>query len=112
MAMKLYSFDYTFIKEIDEYDFPDDFSGIVVNFYRDKYWYLDGKLHRLDGPAFKCYDGTNVWYVKGNLHRLDGPAIEWASGEKEWWIDNKRIFCNTNEEFKLLIDILNLKGLI
>ena len=31
-------------------------------------------------------DGTKEWYLNGKLHREDGPAIEWRDGDKEWWI--------------------------
>ena len=36
------------------------------------------------------------WYLNGNLHREDGPAIEWADGRKEWWLNNERL---TEKEF-------------
>ena len=50
---------------------------------------LDGKLHRLTGPAVEWADGSKVWLVNDKAHRLDGPAIEWADGRKEWWVDDK-----------------------
>ena len=40
-----------------------------------KRWYLNGCLHREDGPAVEMADGTKCWYLNGNYHRLDGPAI-------------------------------------
>ena len=88
----------------------------------NKYWYLNGKLHREDGPAIEDASGYKAWYLNGNLHREDGPAIEDASGSKywhlngklrreggpayegargykEWWLDNKRL---SEEEHKRL----------
>ena len=56
----------------------------------DKFWYLNGKLHRIDGPAFECVNGNKHWYLNGNVHREDGPAIEYANGNKQWWLNNKR----------------------
>ena len=53
-------------------------------------WFHNGYLHRLDGPAVKSADGTTVWKRYGKFHRLDGPAIEWASGAKDWWQNGKR----------------------
>ena len=50
-----------------------------------KEWRLNGKLHRLDGPAIERADGSEAWFHNGSLHRLDGPAIEWTDGTKEWW---------------------------
>tara|TARA_R110002124_G_scaffold275368_1_gene445684 strand:- start:271 stop:513 length:243 start_codon:yes stop_codon:yes gene_type:complete len=28
-----------------------------------KKWYLNGKLHREDGPAIECVDGLKCWYL-------------------------------------------------
>ena len=53
-------------------------------------WYLNGKLHREDGPAYVGASGTKQWYLNGELHREDGPAVEDASGTKEWWVNGKR----------------------
>ena len=60
-----------------------------------KAWYVDGKLHRLDGPAIEGTlvegaGGYEAWYVDNKRHRLDGPAVEGAGGYKAWWVDNKR----------------------
>jgi hypothetical protein len=75
-----------------------------VEYYEDgskmyEGWYIDGKSHRLDGPAYIAYyeDGSKRyewWYIDGNLHRLDGPARigYYSDGSKsyEWWyIDGK-----------------------
>ena len=66
-----------------------------------------GKLHRIDGPAWEradgtkewWVDGTKEWWVDGKRHRLDGPAVEWASGYKAWWVDGKQIPVDSQEEF-------------
>ena len=39
--------------------------------------------------VIKLPDGTQEWRVDGKLHRLDGPAIIGADGRKEWWIYGK-----------------------
>ena len=31
-------------------------------------------------------DGSKGWYLNGKFHRLDGPAIELADGIKYWFI--------------------------
>ena len=41
--------------------------------------------------------GNKFWYLNGELHREDGPAIEWASGTKEWYLNGKKV---TEEEHK------------
>lgn len=56
----------------------------------DKYWYLNGELHREDGPAIEYADGTKFWYLHGGLHREDGPALESAYGTKSWYLNGKR----------------------
>ena len=63
---------------------------VKVNDNGDKFWYLDGKRHRTDGPAMLEFaDGSKSWYLDGKCHRTDGPAVEWANGSKEWYQDNK-----------------------
>ena len=57
----------------------------------DKSWYLNGKLHREDGPAVEYANGTKSWYLNGELHREDGPAIEYADGDKEWQLNGKQV---------------------
>ena len=51
-----------------------------------KCWYRNGQRHREDGPAIECADGNKSWYRNGQLHREDGPAIEFANGKKEYWL--------------------------
>ena len=36
-----------------------------------KRWYLNGKVHRLDGPAVERPNCTKYWYVNGE--KLSGP---------------------------------------
>jgi hypothetical protein len=38
----------------------------------------------------------NYWYLNGELHREDGPAIERANGTKAWYLNGKQL---TEEEF-------------
>ena len=41
-------------------------------------------------------DGSKYWYLNGKAHREDGPATVWADGTKQWWIDDKEL---TEQEF-------------
>ena len=41
--------------------------------------------------------GNKFWYLNGKWHREDGPAIEHASGGKEWYLNDKQV---TEEEHK------------
>jgi hypothetical protein len=57
-----------------------------------KSWYLNDKRHRVDGPAIEDADDTKVWYLNGQRHRVDGPAREWADGSKEWYLNGNFIY--------------------
>ena len=66
-----------------------------------KEWYLNGKLHREDGPAIEYNDGNKDWYLNGKRHRVDGPAIEYADGYKAWFLNGVRL---TEEEWKAKVN--------
>jgi ribosomal protein L21E len=55
-----------------------------------KEWYLNGQLHREDGPAVECANGKKYWYLNGQRHREDGPAVECANGHKSWHLNGQR----------------------
>jgi hypothetical protein len=45
---------------------PDNFTGIIEEPDGNKYWFLNGKEHRVDGPAVEFADGTiKKWYLNG-----------------------------------------------
>ena len=69
---------------------------VKVNQYGNKYWYQNGKLHRLDGPACEFANGNKYWWKNNKRHREDGPAVEDANGYKAWFIDGKEL---SEEEF-------------
>jgi len=56
----------------------------------NKYWRLNNKYHRENGPAIEYANGNKSWFKNGLFHRLDGPAIEYASGLQEWYKDGRR----------------------
>ena len=75
-----------------------------------KLWHLNGQFHREDNlPAGEYADGFRSWYVNGECHRTDGPAIEYVNGNKEWWLNGKRIYCNSQKEFKKFILLLTFQ---
>ena len=57
----------------------------------DEEWWINGKLHRTDGPAIIWPDGRQEWYLNGYIHRADGPAAIDADGTLEWWINGNNI---------------------
>ena len=65
---------------------------VWIDEYGNKRCYLNGKLHREDGPAIEWTDGDKAWYLDGKLHREDGPAVEHINGFKEWWIHGLHFF--------------------
>ena len=58
-------------------------------------WINDGKeaMENLlkNHPVRKIGNGSTRWYLNGQLHREDGPAVEYANGTKEWWVDGKHV---------------------
>ena len=68
-----------------------DSSGATPEFDKDgtKVWYLNGKLHRIDGPAIEGANGDKRWYLNGKQHRIDGPAMEYTNGDKEWFLNGR-----------------------
>jgi hypothetical protein len=72
-------------------------------------WWLNGKLHREDGPAVIDPDGTQYWYLNGKSHREDGPTVIYPDGRQEWYLNDKNItniVSNWTEERN--IDLKNL----
>lgn len=51
-----------------------------------EYWYLNGKRHRIGGPAITTSGETKVWFVNGLKSREDGPAVERKDGRVEYWL--------------------------
>jgi hypothetical protein len=78
------------VKKLSEV--PKDFTGIVEFAGGDKWWYLNGNLHREDGPACEFANGTKNWFLNSLIHREDGPAIEHANGKKHWFLYDMEYF--------------------
>jgi hypothetical protein len=69
-----------------------------VRVYKDgrKCWFLNGNLHREDGPAITYNNGDKSWHLNGKLHREDGPAIECSIGYTSYYLNDEQL---TEEEF-------------
>jgi hypothetical protein len=39
--------------------------------------------------------GDKYWLLNGKRHREDGPAVEGANGTKEWWLNGKETYPET-----------------
>jgi len=68
-------------------------SGAEVKIRNDgsQLWFLNGKLHRTDGPAKILADGSQFWLLNGQRHREDGPAEIWADGAQRWWLNGEEV---------------------
>ena len=55
-------------------EIPKNYTGIVEHPDGEKWWYLNGKLHRTDGPAIEYADGTKSWYLNGEVQRSEKPS--------------------------------------
>ena len=48
--------------------------------FKDKhenvFWYFNGKLHRLNGPALEFANGLKVWYIDGLQYSYKNWLIE------------------------------------
>jgi hypothetical protein len=73
-------------------EIPNGFTGIVKYADGGKEWLLNGKRHRVDGPARVWSNGRKEWWLNGEHHRVDGPARVWSSGRKEWWLNDNHVF--------------------
>jgi len=79
-----------------------------VQFLTFEEWILNGRRHRVDGPALREWEvleghaepvlKSEEWYLNGQLHRADGPALQaWylTNGEsiliREMWYLNGRL---------------------
>lgn len=59
--------------------------------------FVDGKLHCDDGPARTWGSGAEEWYINGAMHRVDGPAL--LCKPCIWWVVNG-FFIITYEDYQ------------
>ena len=45
------------------------------------------------------------YYFEGKIHKMDGPAYEFNNGEKIWWFCGEFIDCSTQNEFEKIIKL-------
>jgi hypothetical protein len=82
-------------------------------------WWLNGQLHRIDGPAITCQNGSQYWCQYNQLHRTNGPAsvepniqyhtydkklttIAWYFNGKKHRIDGPAYYKHFDDDNKLL----------
>ena len=74
---------------------------------------IDIKLHEALHQQFflictksKYYLGVKEWWLNGELHRADGPAMTFANEHKVWYYHGKWIDCRDNQEFLRMIKLI------
>jgi|ERR1700691_3788100 len=87
--------------KLDSYnDIPENYTGIVEYNDGDTEYFLNGSLHREDGPAVIYPDGSIFYYVNGSLHREDGPAVIRKDDVEYWFLNDKNITKEVNNWIK------------
>jgi len=56
----------------------------MKNTDRIKEWFVNGGRYWAEISD----TGNKFWYMDGLLHREDGPAIIYTDGEERWWLHN------------------------
>ena len=49
--------------------------------------YLNFNIYDEQGITYE--DGDKYWHLNGKLHRTDGPACEYSNGHKSWYLNGK-----------------------
>ena len=88
------------IKLDDSKDLPENYTGIVEYPNGSIYYYLNGIIHREDGPAIISSFDNRYYYLNGKLHREDGHAIIWYDGTVFYYINDNDITKEVNEWIK------------
>ena len=89
MNWRLHTIERVFIMEAET--IPDNFTGMA--------------------RTIQYLVPTQRWFKNGQYHRIDGPAIEYGNGTDVYYLNDEKIKCDSIEQFKLLVDIMKLKGL-
>ena len=78
-----------------EYDDLDKYNN-----YGDIYYYKKGTriYHNPYGPAYINKQGYKEYFIDGKIHRLDGPALIFNNYDQQYWINDE---CLTKQEFEI-----------
>ena len=77
--------------------------------YKDILYYKKNTtlLHNPYGPAYICYNEYKEYWIEGKLHRLDGPAVIYEDGREEYLINHENL---TKEQFEVHPERLKFLG--
>ena len=95
----------SWVKIQSEYDDLDKYK----NDYEDIYYYKKDThiYHNSYGAAFIRKNGDKEYYINGKCHRLDGPAVICSDGYEEYWINDKYL---SKEKFEIHPERLKFLG--
>ena len=67
--------------------------GYTVRVYSDgsKEYFLNGKLHKEDGPAVEYTNGYKAWYKNGKPYNENGPVVIHPNGDKEYFVNKEEV---------------------
>src|ERR1700691_4077197 len=88
------------IKVKDYAGVPYNYTGIVKYHDGSIEYYLNGELHRENGPAIIYPNGSIYYYLNGKSHREDGPAAIWNDGTIFYYLNNNDITEEVEEWIK------------
>ena len=77
----------------------------IITYYGDKYYFFNKLKHKDDGPAVCIYNQVDMYYMEGKLHRLDGPAKIFKDGRLEWWYQDNKINVTNQRDFERIIKL-------
>ena len=75
--------------DLDKYQYDN---GNIIYYKKNT-----GLYHNPYGPAHMNKNGYRSYYIEGKCHRLDGPATIYSDGKEEYWINDEYL---TKEEFQ------------
>ena len=87
--------------EYNDLDKYDNYANII---YFKKGTYIK---HNPYGPAIIYKDGYKGYFIEGKRHRLDGPAMMWLNGNGSYCINDEYL---TKEEFEMHPERLKYLG--
>lgn len=54
-------------------------------------WFVNGRRHRVGGPAYVDDNGVAEWWANDRRHRVDGPATSSPYTDNEWWVRGSQV---------------------
>jgi len=78
------------VKYVDLCERPHNYMGPAIIWSNITVYLIDGKEHRVSGPAIEREDGHREWWRYGKPHRIGGPAVEHVDGMREWFQNGMR----------------------